>query len=153
MDINNGQVLLFIKDSALVSSNRSCKMRPLRNKDAKWHYILLPYFWWATIFSACQYTWNSGCSSKTLVSIQNMTSTTQKTGPRIFLSLYRPSAITIATHILSSYSCSIHCFKFMRLWMLNDTNFTVLEETLTHRASSENLKIIALLLDFPLNIK
>jgi hypothetical protein len=35
MNINNGQVLLVIKDSALVWNNRSCKMRPLRNKDAK----------------------------------------------------------------------------------------------------------------------
>jgi len=37
--------------------------------------------------------------------------------------------------------------------MLNDTNITVLEEILTHRASSENLKIITLLSDFPLNVK
>lgn len=128
-------------------------MGPLRNTDAKWHSILLPYFWWATIFSVCQYTRNSACSSKNTDVNPNMTGTTQKTGPRTLLSLYRPSAITIATHISSSYSCSIHCFKFMRIWILNDTNFTVLEETLTHRASSENLKIIALLLDFPLNIK
>jgi hypothetical protein len=35
MNINSGQVLLVIKDSALVWNNRSCKIRALRNKDAK----------------------------------------------------------------------------------------------------------------------
>jgi len=35
MNINNGQVPLVINDSALVWNNRTCKMRLLRNKDAK----------------------------------------------------------------------------------------------------------------------
>jgi hypothetical protein len=37
--------------------------------------------------------------------------------------------------------------------MLNDTNVTMLDEILTHRASSENLKVTAQLSDFPLNVK
>jgi hypothetical protein len=71
MNINNSQILLVIKDSAFVWNSRSCKIRPLRNKNAQWHSIPLPYFFYGpqffqvtNILQCCMFLQNVGVNSQ-----------------------------------------------------------------------------------------